>query len=433
MPQPAAHRGRGPGAPRFPRDLPPRHRQRPARHRLHQRHDGDGRGRRPLRPLPAPGRGDHALRDDGGDLRPRDAGARLLRALPAGHRSPARAAACGSSSRRWRSPGTCTRSRPCGSSRARRAASSSTTASSTRAWTAGPAARASCGSRPAQVVALDLDDPEQARRLKEACDEALAADHSGPGDEHVYTCGAGRNTFTVDPYGSLQLCQLSRRNGYDVKAGTFDQGWNEHLPRLRARTWQSNDVCRRCSLISLCASCAGAAELEHGDPEAIVAHFCEVTHLRTFALSDERRRPCSRRDLLPGRGWEGRAGGLARQCPGRGRRRRWVRQRRMRQQRAHPAHPDRPASRLKRRPARDRRPPSRLRVRVADVTLHLHSREGFPLRLPRGDGGVPRLPRERHRRRGRCAARSRPRRRRSRCSSPAGSGPSTGTGGACCT
>jgi radical SAM protein with 4Fe4S-binding SPASM domain len=138
---------------------------------------------------------------------------------------------------------------------------------------------------PAQVVALDLDDPQQVRALKEACDEALAADHSGPGDEQVYSCGAGRNTFTVDPYGSLQLCQLSRRNGYDVKAGTFDQGWNKHLPALRARTWQSNDVCRRCSLISLCASCAGASELEHGDPETIVAHFCEVTHLRTFALS----------------------------------------------------------------------------------------------------------------------------------------------------
>jgi radical SAM protein with 4Fe4S-binding SPASM domain len=138
---------------------------------------------------------------------------------------------------------------------------------------------------PAQVVALDLDDPEQARILKEACDEALAADHSGPGDDQVYSCGAGRNTFTVDPYGSLQLCQLSRRNGYDVKAGTFEEGWNHHLPALRARTWQSNDVCRRCSLISLCASCAGASELEHGDPETIVAHFCEVTHLRTFALS----------------------------------------------------------------------------------------------------------------------------------------------------
>jgi radical SAM protein with 4Fe4S-binding SPASM domain len=139
---------------------------------------------------------------------------------------------------------------------------------------------------PAQVVALDLDDPEQARILKQACDDAQAAAEqaSGPGDDHVYSCGAGRNTFTVDPYGSLQLCQLSRRNGFDLGAGTFTQGWGEHFPRLRARTWQSNDVCRRCSLISICASCAGAAELEHGDPEAIVAHSCEVTHRRAHAF-----------------------------------------------------------------------------------------------------------------------------------------------------
>ena len=143
---------------------------------------------------------------------------------------------------------------------------------------------------PAQVVALDLDDPEQARILKQACDEALAAaaaPASGPADDHVYSCGAGRNTFTVDPYGSLQLCQLSRRHGFDLRAGTFDEGWNEHFPRLRARTWQSNDVCRRCSLISLCASCAGAAELEHGDPEAIVAHSCEVTHRRAHAFASD--------------------------------------------------------------------------------------------------------------------------------------------------
>jgi radical SAM protein with 4Fe4S-binding SPASM domain len=143
-----------------------------------------------------------------------------------------------------------------------------------------------------RMVALDLDDPTRAAQLKEACEEALAAPvlaEGGaiayPGGDHVYSCGAGRNTFTVDPYGSLQLCQLSRRNGYDLRGGTFRAGWDEHLPRLRERRWRANSVCRSCSLISLCASCAGAAELEHGDPEAVVAQFCEITHRRTFALS----------------------------------------------------------------------------------------------------------------------------------------------------
>jgi radical SAM protein with 4Fe4S-binding SPASM domain len=155
-------------------------------------------------------------------------------------------------------------------------------------------ARVDCGAsrngelqlRPEQVVALDLRDPERRRALREACDEALQAGEK-PAEEYVYGCGAGRNSFTVDPYGRLQMCQLSRRAYFDLKEAPFAGGWNDLFPMLRERRWQSNSVCRSCSLISLCGSCPGAAELEHGDVEAMVAHFCEITHLRTHALAPE--------------------------------------------------------------------------------------------------------------------------------------------------
>jgi radical SAM protein with 4Fe4S-binding SPASM domain len=139
---------------------------------------------------------------------------------------------------------------------------------------------------PEKAVALDLEDPDTMRRYR----FALAGYEAGaePADtEHLYTCGAGLIAFTVDPTGQLQLCQTSRRSGYDLGSGTFAQGWNEHLPALRAKTWQTGSVCRRCSLISFCGSCAGANELEHGDPEAAVAQFCEITHLRSFAVLGE--------------------------------------------------------------------------------------------------------------------------------------------------
>jgi radical SAM protein with 4Fe4S-binding SPASM domain len=140
---------------------------------------------------------------------------------------------------------------------------------------------------PDQVVALDLADPARATRLKEICDEALKAENAVDGGEFVYSCGAGENTFTVDPYGQLQLCQLSRRNGFDLRSGSFETGWSEHFPKLRARKWQKNAVCQKCSLIGLCVSCPGAAELEHGDVEGVVAHFCAITHLRVFSVSGE--------------------------------------------------------------------------------------------------------------------------------------------------
>jgi radical SAM protein with 4Fe4S-binding SPASM domain len=133
-----------------------------------------------------------------------------------------------------------------------------------------------------EAVAADLADPAARRRHETSFREVVAAD--APPGEQVYTCGAGQIGFTVDPYGRLQLCQLSRRSSFDLREDTFARGWHEFLPGLRARTWQSNSVCRTCSLRPVCGSCPGAAELEHGDIEAAVAAFCEITHERAAAL-----------------------------------------------------------------------------------------------------------------------------------------------------
>lgn len=137
-----------------------------------------------------------------------------------------------------------------------------------------------------QAIALDLQNPERLQELREFCEKFTRIDAERD-TEFVYTCGAGQSAFTVDPYGALQMCQLSRRQSFDLKAGAFDTGWNEYFPALRARKWQKNSVCRKCSLMSLCGSCPGAAEMETGDIEAMVPQFCEITHLRADAAMGE--------------------------------------------------------------------------------------------------------------------------------------------------
>jgi radical SAM protein with 4Fe4S-binding SPASM domain len=139
---------------------------------------------------------------------------------------------------------------------------------------------------PERAVQLDLGSPERLAELRAFCDRLARPDLEFD-SEHVYTCGAGQSSFTVDPYGRLQMCQLSRRSFHDLKAGTFAEGWHGLFPRLRERTWQTNDVCRRCSLMALCVSCPGAAEMETGDPEAIIPGFCELTHLKAWAVMGE--------------------------------------------------------------------------------------------------------------------------------------------------
>jgi len=135
---------------------------------------------------------------------------------------------------------------------------------------------------PEQSIALDLDDPERMRELRAFCEQFTRPDVER-GSEQVYNCGAGQRSFTIDPYGRLQMCQLSRKASFDVRHQSFARGWNDYFPELRARKWQSNSVCRRCSLLSLCGSCPGANEMENGDVEALVPQFCELTHLRAHA------------------------------------------------------------------------------------------------------------------------------------------------------
>lgn len=136
-----------------------------------------------------------------------------------------------------------------------------------------------------RAVALDLDDPALRRGYERSYRAAAAA---GPeASEDVYTCGAGQMGFTVDPHGKLQLCQLSRRASFDLREQTFARGWHEFLPQARSRRWQSDAVCRRCSLRPVCGNCPGAAEMEMGDPEARIVQFCEITHLRAHALLGE--------------------------------------------------------------------------------------------------------------------------------------------------
>ncbi len=91
----------------------------------------------------------------------------------------------------------------------------------------------------------------------------------------------------VDARGLLLPCELLRSRGFDLHRASFEAGWNGSLPQWRELRYVRNRTCPSCNLMSLCASCPGAAELETGDPEGIVRVFCEIAHLRAAALLGE--------------------------------------------------------------------------------------------------------------------------------------------------
>jgi molybdenum cofactor biosynthesis enzyme MoaA len=70
-----------------------------------------------------------------------------------------------------------------------------------------------------ELAKLTASDPELAR---EAC---------GPRDEGG-GCRGGATRFHIDAYGKLQLCSGNRREGYDLRKGSFREGFENHLPKF---------------------------------------------------------------------------------------------------------------------------------------------------------------------------------------------------------
>jgi radical SAM protein with 4Fe4S-binding SPASM domain len=135
-----------------------------------------------------------------------------------------------------------------------------------------------------EIVALDLADPtrrdEWAKAPANSRPPAGASGGAGP----LYSCGAGVHGFSVDPYGTLRICALSMRDGYDLRSGSFREGWEQAIDRIRSKPATRWTKCTACTLQALCGMCPAMGELEHGDPERAVEPFCEVGHLRAIVL-----------------------------------------------------------------------------------------------------------------------------------------------------
>jgi radical SAM protein with 4Fe4S-binding SPASM domain len=136
---------------------------------------------------------------------------------------------------------------------------------------------------PADIVALDFEDP---RRIPEY--QRLALDFPAPKfaegvTPEIYACGAGINSFAIDPYGELSLCVISHFDKYNLKTGSFREGW-DYLRKVRRKKATMPTKCTSCALRSMCGMCPAEGELENGHPEKPVDFLCATAHLRARAF-----------------------------------------------------------------------------------------------------------------------------------------------------
>jgi radical SAM protein with 4Fe4S-binding SPASM domain len=138
---------------------------------------------------------------------------------------------------------------------------------------------------PVEMVQLDVEDP--ARRAQWASLLPTEGSPRAPASDRTYHCGAGVSAFAVDPTGKMSLCVLSQQDTFDLRKGSFQEGWEQFLRGVRARKVARPSKCNDCQIRALCTNCAATAELETGDADTPVEYFCEVAHLRAHALDYE--------------------------------------------------------------------------------------------------------------------------------------------------
>jgi len=138
---------------------------------------------------------------------------------------------------------------------------------------------------PAEVVKYDQADANRFKNLI-ASFEHYQDFHVD--ERYLYACGAGNNSFHIDPYGKLSMCMMARAQQYDLRLGSFREGWREFLLGVRQQPLVGKYECQSCELLPVCGQCPGWAELESGNPQQKVEYLCQVAHLREQAIKTAR-------------------------------------------------------------------------------------------------------------------------------------------------
>jgi radical SAM protein with 4Fe4S-binding SPASM domain len=129
---------------------------------------------------------------------------------------------------------------------------------------------------PQQVVELDLQDEKRSQEMERAYRQYWGL----PTDDRLYSCGGGKRSFHVDPYGDLCMCLTNHAHTYDLRKGSFEEGWRDFIPAVRSLKAEKTVKCRTCPAMSLCGQCPAWSYLEHGDLETPVEYLCSLGRRR---------------------------------------------------------------------------------------------------------------------------------------------------------
>ena len=137
---------------------------------------------------------------------------------------------------------------------------------------------------PEEVVEFDVKDPKRMAEWRRFAEKFNGPAHPPEHLDELYHCGGGVNSFAIDPHGKLRVCVLSCGEAYDLRKGSFRDGWEKFLFKERFKRITRETKCVSCEIKAMCGMCPANGALENRDAEEPVDFLCQVAHLRSKAL-----------------------------------------------------------------------------------------------------------------------------------------------------
>ncbi len=136
--------------------------------------------------------------------------------------------------------------------------------------------------QPDEIVAIEQADPVRSQRWPESIKKSMEQKINF---RKFFACSAGKDSFHIDPFGQLSLCITARQPSYDLRSGTFQQGWDSFVIQQLEREYTQNPDCEGCGLRPICAQCPAMVQSELGHSHGRVEFLCRLTQQRWEAFT----------------------------------------------------------------------------------------------------------------------------------------------------
>jgi radical SAM protein with 4Fe4S-binding SPASM domain len=145
-----------------------------------------------------------------------------------------------------------------------------------------------------EIVAFEAKDVEKDRAWR----KYLAEESPQELDPRaLFSCGAGKNSLHIDPYGNVQVCLMVKNFKHSLRERDLAEIYFEEFPKILALKRDEGSKCGSCKSRAVCNNCPGIALWETESNQSNVDFLCTLSGVReqTYrgALAEARGAPAA--------------------------------------------------------------------------------------------------------------------------------------------